>query len=42
MSGSRFNLDVPTFIRRMPPCGALILFIREFCGRVRSGELRWR
>jgi hypothetical protein len=42
MSGSYYNLDVPTYIRRLPPCGAFIVFLWEFDKRVRSGEIRWR
>lgn len=38
MSGT---LDLPTFIRRLPVCGRLVLLIREFSRRVASGELVW-
>jgi hypothetical protein len=36
------TLDLPTYIRRLPVCGALILLIREFSARVASGEITWR
>jgi hypothetical protein len=39
MSGT---LDLPTYIRRLPVCGCLIVLIREFSARVASGELLWR
>jgi hypothetical protein len=35
-------LDMPTYIRRLPVCGALVVLIREFSARVASGEITWR
>lgn len=37
-----YTFDVPTFIRRMPPCGTKLAWIREFTARVLNGTLVWR
>jgi hypothetical protein len=39
---SNTTLDMPTYIRRLPVCGRLIVLIREFSARVASGEITWR